>query len=420
MPQQPRDDDRIVPGDALVPSEGGGALGGAVAAVDALGSAVERVVLGTVRDVHQAVADRAFRLTPGSAPVRLLHDTVSRGVYGAVASGLRLTSLAGAAAVAARGDTDDWLDGTPRRSALWSALHGIAGAELTGNHPQLDLPVQLRVEGRPIRTSHDELAAAFPDASGRVAVFLHGLTESDRSWDLPKRRLPPGAEALPDVVAGLGWTPVRLRYGTGRAVVANGVELADLLEELLDGWPAPVEELALVGHSMGGLVARAALLRGQELEHRWVERVEHTVALGTPHLGSWLERAATRGVRQASRAPELAPFAAIIDRRARGIKDLHDGVLFDIDVGPDAELPPDPPLLDGAVHHLIAGRLTRSPDHPVTRLFGDLLVSRGSALGDERGRQLVGAQVETLEVATDHFGLLRHPEVAAHLRRWFA
>jgi triacylglycerol esterase/lipase EstA (alpha/beta hydrolase family) len=58
-----------------------------------------------------------------------------------------------------------------------------------------------------------------------------------------------------------GFTPVYLRYNTGLHISHNGQTLAELLNRLHVLWPAaaeePLKETVLVGHSMGGLVARA-------------------------------------------------------------------------------------------------------------------------------------------------------------------
>jgi pimeloyl-ACP methyl ester carboxylesterase len=44
-------------------------------------------------------------------------------------------------------------------------------------------------------------------------------------------------------------------------IADNGNELVGLLDELVAGWPVPVTEIVLIGHSMGGLVARSAALQ---------------------------------------------------------------------------------------------------------------------------------------------------------------
>jgi pimeloyl-ACP methyl ester carboxylesterase len=430
------------------------------------GAVADRTVIDTTQHLHGAIAARVFRAVPGSAPVRITHDLVSGTVYRAVRVGVRgLSSLGAMTAGIVAGDREvRWLEGAPGRGTAHAIVHGILGDQLTDAHPELDLPVRIRVRDHDVEVTPDALAAAFPGAGRRVAVLLHGLTESDRSWDAPRRQRREPAEVvahgveqaveaaslnpatgatqdtsaavLPDVLAELGWTPVRLRYGTGRAIGRNGVELDALLEQLVAAWPGGVDELALVGHSMGGLVARSACVVGQDARHAWVERVTHTVSLGTPHLGSWLERVANRGTVLLRRLPEGEVIARVIDSRARGIKDLRFGSLDDaawgagvlgpdghgdLDVSipaPGAEV--DPPLLEGATHHLVAGRLTRSPRHPVTRLFGDLLVTPPSALGRGRTRRLTGGRIETLQVPAGHFRLLRDPAVADHLRRWLA
>ena len=41
-----------------------------------------------------------------------------------------------------------------------------------------------------------------------------------------------------------GWTPVYVRYNTGRRISENGRSLAELLEETVADWPVDVEEIA--------------------------------------------------------------------------------------------------------------------------------------------------------------------------------
>jgi len=45
--------------------------------------------------------------------------------------------------------------------------------------------------------------------------------------------------------------------------------LAALLEELAKAWPVDVRQMALVGHSMGGLVARSAAYQADQHDHEW-------------------------------------------------------------------------------------------------------------------------------------------------------
>lgn len=411
-----------------------------------VGRHADTTVLAVTQGLHRAISSRAFRWVPGSQPVRVVHDAISTLVYASVRLGLRGVAAAGdVVAAVATGDREvRWLESTPGHTRAASILHGVIGDRFATDHPALDLPVTIRVDGRTISADRAALTEAFPDASSRIAVFLHGLTESDCCWDNDD------GIVLPDVVAELGWTPVRLRFGSGRAIAINGAELDHLLEDLLDTWPVPITELSLIGHSMGGLVIRAAygLAARAEAEadgdltsevaeedaRRWPGLVRHTVSLGTPHLGAWLERAANTGTRFLRRIPEGEVVAQVIDTRARGIKDLRhgalsdecwgEGVVHEDGIGGLDGFVPAPehvaPLLDHATHHMIAGRLTRSPDHPVARIIGDALVTAPSALGDDGRRSLTGGNIETLELPAGHFRLMRDQAVADHLRRWLA
>lgn len=398
-----------------------------------LGHHAEETILAVTHGLHRAISRRVFRYVPGSLPVRLAHDAISSVVYGSVRVGLRgATKLGETIAANAAPDREvRWFDTSPGHSRAASIMHGVIGDRFAVHHPALDLPVSLRIDGRTTEIDRETLAAGFPAPSSRVAVFIHGLTQSDDCWDSDE------GVVLPDEVAELGWTSLRLRYGSGRAIGTNGAELDAFLEQLVDAWPVPITELTLIGHSMGGLIIRSAAriaTADDTAPRRWPNLVQHTVSLGTPHLGSWLERAANAGTRLLRRIPEGAVIAQVIDTRARGIKDLRYGALADEDWGDGIVHPdgiggldgyiPEPetvaPLPDHAIHHMIAGRLTRSPDHPVARTIGDSLVTAPSALGDDGRRALAGGRIEKLEVPSGHFRLMRDPEVAAHLRRWLA
>ena len=51
------------------------------------------------------------------------------------------------------------------------------------------------------------------------------------------------------LAADAGFTPVYLHYKSGLHVSTNGRAFAGQIEALLQAWPAPIEEVVIVGHS---------------------------------------------------------------------------------------------------------------------------------------------------------------------------
>jgi pimeloyl-ACP methyl ester carboxylesterase len=379
----------------------------------------EGVLARTVHHVHRAVSARVFGLLgPVAAPVRLVHDAIAEGVHTTIRVSVRGLGAVGAVAAAelARGHDRPWHDRSPVGSRLAAVAHGLVG-DLATVAPALDLPLTVREGGQTVALDRDTLATTFPEATGRLAVFVHGLVEDETIWDTGVDQ--PDRRCLPATFADHGFTPVRVRYGSGAPIGRNGAALDETLEALLDAWPQPVTELVLVGHSMGGLLARSACAHAARRGHTWRAPLTHVAYLGSPHLGAPLEQVVHRAASRFGRVPELAPFIEILERRSPGIRDLRHGTLTEQvedlleAVGPTE----DDPWLEGVDHHLVVGRLHRDERHPVNRILGDLLVTASSARGQGRERRIEGERVHVLTVAANHFGLCWHPEVAEHLVR---
>jgi pimeloyl-ACP methyl ester carboxylesterase len=328
------------------------------------------------------------------------------------------------AAIETRGiGADTALSTTRPGSAVIAALNGLIGDQLQRSGSDLHQPTAVRVGGLPVALDMESLREAFPAASGRLAVFLHGLMETENSWGW-------GAAGPSETYGGrlasdLGVTPVYLRYNSGLHVSESGRSVADLLEELVAQWPVEVHALALIGHSMGGLVARSACHQAAERGQDWTGRVRHVVSLGTPHLGAPLEQGAHVAAAALGALPETRMFAAFLRRRSAGIRDLRQGSLVDEDWrdrDPDAlraAACKEVPLLDGATHCFVSATLTRSPRNPVGRLLGDMLVMVPSASGRGRTRRIPFADEYGHHVGpAHHFALLNHPQVYERLRGW--
>jgi pimeloyl-ACP methyl ester carboxylesterase len=384
-----------------------------------------RAFPGGIRDMHLGIAERAFRgVGPAARPVQVIHDTLSRRAYDAISAGAERLGLAADAAMERQGIGQEvQLSTTRRGSAVIAALNGLVGDRLERSGSDLHQPASVRADGEAVALDAGSLSAAFPDATGRLVVFLHGLMGNEFYWDWGGAY--PGDTYGARLAADLGCTPIYLRYNTGLHVSENGLAVATLLEELMQAWPVEVQEVALVGHSMGGLIARSACHQGSETGRRWTERVRQVVSLGTPHLGAPLEQGAHVAAEALHALPETRMLGAFLRRRSAGIRDLRHGSLVDEDWrGRDpnalrAAACKEVPLLQGATHFFVSATITRSPHHPLGRLLGDILVLTPSATGRGRTRRIPFQAEHGHHVSpAHHLALLNHPEVYERLREW--
>jgi hypothetical protein len=364
-------------------------------ALSLLAQVGDELVVRTVRDTHLAVLDR----TPAGRVHRGIAGAVYRGLTGSLGGAGRALDRAAATGVGPR------LEADPYGRFVSAAVNGLIGDRLLRERPQLAIPMAVRRHGADVAPEREALAEAFPDATGRLVLFLHGLCENESYWDRHRDRTGTTYAAM---LAERGWTPLMLRANTGLPLRENGAALAGLLQRLVDEWPVEVTRIALVGHSLGGLVVRAAGAVVSDLEAPWTGLVSDVVTLGTPHLGAPIAWGIGHGSRGLSMFEETAAFGRILDWRSRGVHDLVHGLA--------EEVPP----LPHARYHLVAATLTRSQQHPVGHVVGDLLVRPRSAYGRERGRTLF-PDADVLHLGrTGHFGLLNHPEVHRALRQWLA
>jgi pimeloyl-ACP methyl ester carboxylesterase len=374
---------------------------------------------GGIGSIQRAISGRVFRMVgPGAMLVRPVHERVTKGVYAGLGTGTRAVGFAAGTLAGRRGRTA--LSTTRTGSAVIAAITGLTGDALEEQGSPLAQPMAVRVGGRPIEMTPGALAAAFPNATERIVVFLHGLMETEFSWGT-------GETYGTRLERELGYTPITVRYNSGLRISQNGRCLSELMDELVSAWPVEVERIALVGHSMGGLVARSACHLGAEDDAGWVKHVRQSVSLGTPHMGAPLEQAVHYLSAGLARLPETRPVANFLRRRSGGIRDLRQGSLVDEDwrdCDPDAlkaAACAEIPLLEGATHCFVSATVTRSDRHPVGRLIGDTLVLKPSATGRSRSRRIPFEEEFGMHVGgASHFALLNHPAVYEKLRSWLA
>lgn len=374
----------------------------------------ESLVLSAARDIHASLAGRVHgavdAVAGGTTLTHRAHDGIAGAVYGGI--GLGLKSAARGLRLADRHGLGPAIEHSSRGRFVVSAVNGLIGDRLRDEGSPLAIETGVRHRGRDVALDPPAVAAAYPRATGDLVVFVHGLCETEHYWDRRSRPRPADGSTAPSYGARLvddGWTPVYVRVNTGLTIAESGVALRSVLGRLVEAWPTEVRRIAFVGHSMGGLIVRAACAVSTPADRDWTSRVTDIVLLGAPNLGSPVERSIARGVRLFHKVPELAPFARIFDQRSVGVLDLHDGPADEVAHVPHAR------------YHLVAATLTRSPRHPLAATVGDLLVPFRSAAGLLPDGTEVFPKADVLHVpGAHHFDLLNHDDVHAAIRGWLA
>jgi pimeloyl-ACP methyl ester carboxylesterase len=367
-----------------------------------------RRITDLVEAMHQTIgAGPAVLGKPLARPVRALNRVVYgsiRGVTGVV--GAALTRALEALAPLLGESTPG-----PEREAVLAAVNGVLGDFLADTGNPLAIPMRLRRQGRPLTLEREALRAEVPEAGPALLVLVHGSCMNDLQW------LRKGHDHGAALGAALGLSPVYVHYNSGLHVSANGAQLSGLLEQLVEAWPVPVTSVTLLGHSMGGLVARAACLTAEAQGHRWRARLHSLACLGTPHHGAPLERGGSLVDLLLEVSRYSAPLARLGKIRSAGVTDLRHGtVLAEHWEGRDRFAhhgPPthQPPLPQGVRCYALAARLDAGARG---RRLGDGLVPVASALGQHQDPRLALAFPEAhrwVGTGLGHVDLLDRAEV---------
>ncbi len=380
-----------------------------------------RAVTRVVREMHRTIGSGPAVLgRPLARPV----DAVTGLVYGSIE---RVTDLVGTSLDVALGHLAPLLGEStpgPEREAVLAALNGVLGDHLLASGSPLAIRMAFRRDQRALTLEAAALRAALPEAGPKLLVLVHGSSMTDRQWT---RGGHDHGEAL---AKDHGLTAVHLVYNSGLHVSTNGRAFAELLETLVRAWPVPLEEVSLLTHSMGGLVARSALHLAEELTLSFRPLVKRYVCLGTPHHGSPLERGGSIVDALLDVSAYSAPLATLGKIRSAGVTDLRYGNVRDEDwqgrerFGRGADPRRALSLPAGVACHAVAGTRARTiPDGaPLRSLPGDGLVPVTSALGIHELPALTLRFPEAhtfVAPATAHLDLLSNRDVYARLRAWF-
>lgn len=309
-----------------------------------------------------------------------------------------------------------------RREAVLAALNGVLGDYLVASNNPLAIPMRLRRHGRPLTLDRDALSRDVEHPAGRLVVLVHGLCMNDLEWERD------GHDHGASLERELGFSALYLHYNSGLHISTNGCEFAESMERLVQAWPVPIDELVIVGHSMGGLVARSACHHASREGHAWLRRLKTLVFLGTPHHGAPLERAGNWAHILVAISPYTAPFARLGALRSAGIRDLRHGNLVDEDwVRTPKAHRHDPrtfvPLPSGVRSFALAASRQPRPSRTGRNPVGDGLVAVNSALGVHRNATMTLPIPDARKAVCHglhHLELLSSPEVYEQIRNWLA
>ncbi len=331
-----------------------------------------------------------------------------RGVTGLVGAGLDL-ALASLEPLIAQAGVE--------AGPLLAVLNGVLGDYLADTQNPLAIEMRLCHHGAPLELTQQALAQAFPEGT-RLLLLVHGSCLDETCWNRK------GYDHGTALAAELGLIPVYVRYNTGLHVSQNGLALALLLEQLVQAWPRPVEELVCVAHSMGGLVARSACAVAEMEGHGWRQKLRSLIMLGTPHHGAPLERGGNWVDSMLGVSRYSAPFARLGKLRSAGVTDLRYGNVLDADWhGQDRfARNGDSRTVLALPRDVACFAIAASTAHTLSaRLPGDGLVPVDSALG----RHGDGSRVLTFDesqqwivLGTNHFGLLSSRDAYEKMRTW--
>lgn len=366
---------------------------------------------GSITDVVEKM-HRTVQLRPGplgdSATDRpggitgLVYRCVREGI--GLAGGTIDAGLSGVSALLPDGEQSPALD------AYRSAANGVYGDYLLRTKNPLAIDMSLRHQGRAINIHEpSHVIGQRSDASpgNKLLVLLHGLCMNDQQWNRD------GHDHGAVLAEELGYLPLYSRYNSGLPVASNGRLLADMLETLIGNWTRPLDEVVIMGHSMGGLVARSACHHASQAGHAWPQYLRKLVFLGTPHHGAPLERGGHILDLAMDVSPYSMPLTSLSKARSAGITDLRHGA---VSAGNDIV-----PLPPGVECYAAAAVLATKRSPLSERLIGDGLVPLDSALGRHRNKQRIlpiPTNRQWVGYGMGHLELINHPEAYRQISAW--
>lgn len=266
---------------------------------------------------------------------------------------------------------------------ILGVLNGVVGDYLESQNNPLSIPMTLFYNSKEVKSIDN-----IPEQSSyKLVFFIHGLTDTEYRWEYKEQEVKTSfGEKIKEEST---FIPLFIRYNTGLHISENGERLHNLIQDFFGDKIHLLDEIAIVGHSMGGLVVHSAIQHAKKLESYWESKLNKVFLLGSPHQGAPLEKGANllSGIFKILPQPYLKLAGDLLNVRSSGIKDLRYGYTKQEEWEghhPDELLKNRKQKVEtyhDIQYYLVAGSIFGSKEQLLARWLGDMLVPISSAMG---------------------------------------
>ncbi|MFT6264264.1 MAG: pimeloyl-ACP methyl ester carboxylesterase [Oleiphilaceae bacterium] len=251
--------------------------------------------------------------------------------------------------------------------------------------------------------------------SNKVVILVHGLTQLETVWDFPKSGSSneliinhyigaffdtPKDSGKEDYGSKLqeefGYTPFYLRYNTGLSLEKNGRNFAAQLSKLFRSYPIAINELMLIGFSMGGTLLRHAQYSAQNNQFQWLSILSKCIYLGSPNESSPLDRMGyiSRDILRRFPMRWINLWADRIGHRSNRLQSLKQGMKL-LNESQDRVVE-GVSYAESSRHYFIKSGINVDEQGVLSRVLGDTLVAENRSIFSSAPANSQTARIEGL------------------------
>jgi hypothetical protein len=270
--------------------------------------------------------------------------------------------------------------------------------------------------------------------SNKIVILVHGLTQLETVWDFPKNGC--SNDSVMDHYIGtcfdtpknnckedygsklqeeFGYTPFYLRYNTGLSLEKNGRNFALQLGKLFRSYPIEINELMLIGFSMGGTLLQHAQYSAQTNQFQWLDTLSKCIYLGNPHESSTFDNIGHISRDLIRRFPlrYINLWADWVGHRSKRLQNLQQGVkLLSEAQARDIKCMT---YVESSRHYFISAAISKGEQGILSRLFGDTFVAETSTI---QSLAPANSQIARIEGLTHYYSIAHSEQVYDLLAAW--